>query len=155
MSLNNLAIHHSNRLTGRNSIAAMCLANLEKGGISEDGIYRNSSKRTLEWFDLKGKPLNDAEFTDLVGIGFKAAERLFYRYKGDCKKIIKNHGYANKRVPTGIKYFDRKGNRAKQVEIMKIESLSHQKLVEFFRDNDYIAAYKLMDQYKAAKRTNK
>lgn len=155
MSLNNLAIHHANRLSGQNSIAAMCLDNIEKGGLSEDCAWRNSSKRTLEWHDLKGNPLNDAEFLNLVGVGFRAAERLFYRYKGNCKKIIKNHGYANKRVPTGIKYFDRNGKRAKQVEIMKLESLSHQKLVEFFRDNSYVEAYKLIDQYKAAKRANK
>lgn len=155
MSINNITRHHANRLSGQNSIAAMCLNNLEKGGLSEDCTWRTSSKRTLEWFDLKGNPLNDAEFTDLVGVGFKAAERLFYRYKGNCKKIIKNHGYANKRVRNGIKYFDRNGKPANQATIMKIEFISHQKLVEFFRDNEYTAAYKLIDQYKAAKRANK
>lgn len=155
MTINNLAIHHNNRLTGQNSIAAMCLDSLAKGGINEDGHYRISSKRTLEWFDLEGKPLNDAEFLELVGIGFRAAERLYYRYKKDCKKIIKNHGKSNKRVRTGIKYYDRKGQQAKQADLMKRESISHQKLVEFFKDNDYQTAYKLLDEYKAAKRANK
>lgn len=155
MSLNNLAIHHANRLSGQNSIAAMCLDNIEKGGLSEDCVWRNSSKRTLEWFDLKGNPLNDAEFLDLVGIGFRAAERLYYRYKKDCKKIIKNHGYAKKRVKTGIKYYDRKGNRTRQVDIMKAESLSHQKLIEFFSDRTFTEAYELIDRYKLTKRANK
>ena len=155
MSLNNLAIHHANRISGQNSIAAMCLSNLERGGIDEDCNFRNSSKRTLKWVDLNGKPMNDAEFLDLVGVGFRAAERLFYRYKGNCTKIIKNHGRNKKRVMLGTKYYDRKGRRAKQVDIKKIEQLSHQKLVQFFTDNSYVEAYKLIDEYKAAKRANK
>ena len=155
MSLNNLAIHHANRLTGHNSIAAMCLDNLAKGGIDEEGHFRKSSKRTLNWVDLKGNELNDAEFLQLVGLTFSAAERLYYRYKKNCEKIIKCHGRANKRIRTGIKYYDRKGNQAKQADLMKRESISHQKLVEFFKGNDCQTAYKLLDEYKAAKRANK
>ena len=155
MSLNNLAIHHASRLSGQNSIAAMCLDNLEKGGIDEDCNFRKSSKRSREWLSKEGKPMNDAEFLNLVGIGLKPAERLFLRYKGDCNKIINFHGRSKKRIMTGIKYYDRQGNPAKKFDVRERECISHEKLNEFFKDRDYIAAYKLIDQYKAAKRANK
>lgn len=155
MSINNLAIHHANRISGQNSIAAMCLSNLERGGIDEDGHYRNSSKRTLKWVDLNGKELNDAEFLALVGIGFRAAERLYYRYNKDCSKIIKNHGKANNRQMSGTKYYDRSGKQVRQVDVKEKEKLSHEKLGKFFSKNSYVEAYKLIDEYKAAKRANK
>lgn len=151
MSLNNLNTYKKPSI----DMATMCLASIERGGIDEDCNFRNSSKRTLEWFDLNGKPLNDAQFLELVGIGFPAAERLYYRYKKDCKKIIKHHGYANKRVMTGTRYYDRKGNRVKQVDVKQAEQISHEKLVTFFNNNDYVTAYKLLDEYKAKKRNKK
>lgn len=161
MSINNLAKHHNNRLTGNNSIAAMCLRSLAHGGLDNEceRVITNSDHRSREWFDLDGNKLTDDQFLNLIGENLKKAKKLFDNYGGNCTAIInrKNKGSIPSRaVRRGTQYYDRNGTHTAQAIIAKREKVAAKTLKRFFeKPLSHKEIYKLIDAYKETRRCRK
>ncbi len=88
MSINNIARHHANRISGHNSIAASCLARLDMNRELEvaPGYSIRKSKRTylsFEYRDIIGNPCKRKDLTALYGSSEKLVSNTYKRHKGN------------------------------------------------------------------------
>ena len=88
MSINNIARHHANRISGQNSIAASCLARLDMNRELEvaPGYSIRKSKRTylsFEYRDIIGNPCKRKELAELYGMPEKFVSNAYKRNNGD------------------------------------------------------------------------
>ena len=146
MSLNNLNTYQQPVI----SMAEMCLKRLEDGEPCCEITIRATDNRSRDWFNLEGKPLNDLEMCKLTGMSRNSLLGLFRRYKGDCEKIIKNHGYGLKNAGgrSCSKYKTRDGKKISKENLAKLIKISRAKIGDAFAraEYDYIEAYKILDK---------
>lgn len=88
MSINNIARHHTNRLSGQNSLASACLARL---AIDRDlevgpGYCIRRKKRTYHSFDYRdiiGNPCKRKELANLYSVAEKTVSLAYERNDGN------------------------------------------------------------------------
>jgi len=89
MSINNIAIHHTNRISGQNSIAASCLNRLELGRELKvaPGYCIKKNSRTYHCFDysdIMGNPCKRVDLANLYGVAGKTISSAYERNNGNA-----------------------------------------------------------------------
>jgi hypothetical protein len=84
MSINNIAIHHANRLSGQNSIGAMCLKRLEVKRDLEVGPGYCVKKKKRVYFnftyrDILGNPCKRKDLAALYGVAVETVRTAYKR----------------------------------------------------------------------------
>lgn len=102
MSINNLAIHHSNRLTGQNSIAASCLARLDinRELLTAPGyiVKRDQSVKYshADYRDINGENIRRKDLADQYELSGRQVLTIFKRTNGDYVEAHKQLAISSK-----------------------------------------------------------
>lgn len=98
MSINNIARHHANRISGHNSLAASCLARLEidrelevAPGFRGETCRSKKYNRTI-YRDKNGNITKRKDIADQYGLSCRLILDIFTRNDGDYVKAHKELG---------------------------------------------------------------